>query len=141
MAELTAQGLLIRRYPEIYEAIKTAMARNIPIAIDWDEDLLHTQIVQIIANEIAIAEEMLQVLNDARDRDKAEGNALDDVLGGIGLRRIAPSKSAGNVFFTTRNQVTIPTDTILSNPSNSIRFRTTEIRSANPRDCFAVGTV
>lgn len=138
MAELTAQGLLIRRYPEIYEAIKTAMARNIPIAIDWDEDLLHTQIVQIIANEIAIAEEMLQVLNDARDRDKAEGNALDDVLGGIGLRRIAPSKSAGNVFFTTRNQVTIPTDTILSNPSNSIRFRTTEIRSANPRDCFAV---
>lgn len=138
MAILTAQGLQIRRYPEIVKAIQDAALTNISSELSFDEDLLITQIVNIIAVQLSNLEETLQVLNDARDRDKAEGSALDELLWVIGLRRLKSGRSAGEVTFVTREDVTIPTDTFLMNPSNRDRFRTTGSVIASPRACRAV---
>lgn len=138
MAVLTSTGLLINRYPEIKNLIQEAMKTNMSASLIFDEDTLLGQIVQILSNELATMEEMLQLLNDARDRDKAEGAALDDLLFLIGLKRLVASRSAGLVSFMVRNNVAIPTGTILANPSSGIRFRTTSSVLAIPSSCRSV---
>lgn len=124
MAVLTPQGLVISRYPEIVQTIQNALKQNVAANLDFDEDTLISQLVNIFANEFAKIEEIIQVLNDARDKDKAEGTVLDDLFALIGVRRQASTKSSGFVEFTTRDGVTINRNVILRNPFNGIRYRT-----------------
>lgn len=125
MAVLTPQGLVISRYPEIVQTIQNALKQNVAANLDFDEDTLISQLVNIFANEFAKLEEIVQVLNDARDKDKAEGTVLDDLFAMIGVRRQAATKSSGFVEFTTRDGVTINRNVILRNPFNGVRYRTT----------------
>lgn len=125
MAQLTTAGLIIRRYPEILTAIQDAMRTNISSGLIFDEDTILGQITQILANEFAVMEEMLQALDDTMDRDKAEGAALDKLLYLIGLERLQAARSSGFVQFITRPDVTIPLGTIVQNPSSGDRFFST----------------
>lgn len=132
MAELTSAGLIIRRYPEILTALQEAMKNNISSELIFDEDTILGQITQILANEYAAMEEMLQSLDDSMDRDKAEGASLDKLLYLIGLDRLQPAKSSGFVQFICRNNTTIPLGTITRNPSSGDRFFSTSPVTAIP---------
>lgn len=75
-------------------------------------------IVAQIAGEVS---ENLQALYDARNRDNATGQALDNLAGLIGLRRKPASRSSAFVTFSGTGPV--PTGSIVEMSSTGDRFR------------------
>lgn len=134
---LTETGLQIRRFPEVNAAIQAAILQNVSTDIIFDEDLLITQLVNIIAAEIASLEEVMQSVYDSLDRDKAEGASLDSLLNLIGLQRNSAANTNGLEQFTGNDGTTIPQGTILENPSTKDRFQTTQIGLLQQAACLA----
>ena len=50
---LTETGLVIRRFPEVQEAIQAAVLQNVSSEAIFDTDTLMAQLINIIAAEIA----------------------------------------------------------------------------------------
>jgi len=138
MAVLTSTGLTIRRYPEIVSKIISELQQNVSSEITGDENTTLGQIIQIVSNEIATLEEVLMELNDSKDRDKAYDEQLDALLYLVGLERQSVSKSSGQVFFTTQEDVTISTGTIVENPSTRDRFIATESVTIDRKKALAI---
>lgn len=138
MAQLLPEGLVIRRYPEIREAITAAIQQNSNAELVFDEDIILGQIVSIMAQEQTLVEQVLQSLYSALDRDKAEGTALDSLLALVGLERLSASKSSTDkMLFTTDNDVTIATGYIIENPSTRDRFFTTVSKLLSVVSCYS----
>lgn len=138
MAELTAAGLVIRRYPEIRELITKAINQNSNAELIFDEDIILGQIVSIIATQQTQTEEVLQAIYSALDRDKAEGTALDSLLSLVGLERLKASKSSTDfMLFKTDNDVTISAGYIVENPSTRERFFTTISKLLSVASCYS----
>ena len=135
MAVLDSTGLTIRRYPEILNVINESLRANVSNDLDLDEDTYLGQIASIIAREFAQLEEILQIVEDSKDRDKAEGVALDNLLYLIGLRRLSATRSSGEVYAICQYRTVIPAFTLLVNESTSRRFRTTATARALPEAC------
>lgn len=125
MATLTENGLVIRRYPELFQAIKNKLIEDVYTGISVEEDIFLGQIVQILSNEYAALEEVLLALNDSLDRDKAAGAALDRLVYLLGDSRNAATPSAGNVEFLLEEGVTVPQGTTVENPSTGDTFSAT----------------
>jgi hypothetical protein len=134
---LTNTGLVIRRFPEVQTEIRSAILQNVSSEMLFDEDLLMTQLVDIIAAELASLEEVLQAVYDSQDRDKAEGSTLDSVLYLIGLRRIAQAYTSGDELFRGDDGTVIPQGTILANLSTGDRFQTTQVGSLLQESCLS----
>ena len=138
MAVLDSTGLTIRRYPEILNIINESLRANVYNDLDLGEDTYLGQISSIIAREFAQLEEVLQVIEDSKDRDKAEGTALDNLLYLIGLKRLGATRSSGEVYAICEYRTVIPAFTVLVNESNGDKFRTTTTTRALPEACRAV---
>lgn len=137
MATLTENGLVIRRYPEIFEAIKSKLLQDVYSGLLVDEDTFLGQIVRVLTNELAALEEVLLALNDGMDRDKAVGAALDKLVYLLGDSRNQASASAGNVEFIIEEGVTVPQGTIVENPSTGDTFSaTTSITATQSKHKF-----
>jgi hypothetical protein len=126
MADLTSSGLVVNRYPEIKQIIQQGIQANAAASISFDEDLILTQIVNILATEMAQYEEVLQALYSSLDRDKAEGAALDSLLFLVGLTRNGATKTSGFIEVVTGDGSNIPFGTVVENPSSKDRFLTTQ---------------
>ena len=137
MAVLDSTGLTIRRYPEILETIKEALRVKLFNGLDLGEDTYLGQISSIIAREFAQLEEILQVIEDSKDRDKAEGTALDNLLYTIGVTRQGASSSSGEVYATCEEGTIIPAYTILKSESGDT-FRIETAARALPESCRSV---
>ena len=138
MAELTTEGLVIRRYPEIRELITTAINQNANAELIFDEDVILGQIVSILATQQTQTEQVLQAIYSSLDRDKAEGTSLDNLLALIGLNRINAAKSSTDrMLFKAGNDETIPKGYIVENPSTGDRFFTTVARLMNVSSCYS----
>jgi len=145
MAELTINGLSIRRFPEIQSQLRNAILQNVSSSIVFDEDTIFSQLVDIISLEISNLEQALQAIYDSLDRDKAEGTSLDSLMNLIGLRRIPAAFTSGSVTFFGDDGSTIPTGAVLENPSTLDRFQVnsqTVLSQNSCRSCsYTVGTV
>lgn len=130
MAIINSAGLTIRRYPELFDTIKTALQANVSSGLIFDEDTVLGQIISILSAEYAALEEVIQTIYDSMDRDKAEGSQLDSLVNLIGIGRILESNSSGFVQFVTREDVTIPSGTLVENPSSGDRFQVTSAVTA-----------
>lgn len=137
MAILTQEGLVIRRYPEIVRVIQDALKQNVSSELDFSEDTLISKIVDIISNEFSVMEAVIQQLNDSRDRDKAEGASLDELLYLIGLKRQRAFKSSGFVQFVGRDNSVIPNNSIVVNVANGNLFVTTQAGLIDKGNCQA----
>jgi uncharacterized phage protein gp47/JayE len=142
---LTNDGLVIRRFPEVQEAIQAAVLQNVSTEVIFDEDTLMAQIINIVAAEIASLEEVVQSVYDSLDRDKAEGTSLDSLLNLIGLQRIGESFTSGPETMVGDDGTVVPKGTILSNLSTGDRFETTVVGNLLQESClscdYQVGTV
>jgi uncharacterized phage protein gp47/JayE len=142
---LTNEGLVIRRFPEVQEAIQAAVLQNVSTEVIFDEDTLMAQLINIVAAEIASLEEVVQSVYDSLDRDKSEGTSLDSLLNLIGLQRIGESFTSGPELVIGDDGTTIPKGTIFSNPSTNDRFETTVVGNLLQSSClscdYQVGTV
>lgn len=137
MAELTTEGLVIRRYPEIRELITTAISQNANAELVFDEDVVLGQIVSILATQQTQTEQVLQAIYSSLDRDKAEGTSLDNLLALIGLNRINAAKSSTDrMLFKVGDNETISKGYIIENPSTKDRFFTTTTRLINVESCY-----
>ena len=132
---LTNTGLVIRRFPEIQQAIRDAMSTSISNELVFDEDTVLGQVVDILSAEVSVVEETVQALYNSLDRDKAEGSPLDSLLYLVGLTRISAATSKGFLDFTTEEGVTIPFESLAENPSSLDRFATTESRLSSISNC------
>lgn len=138
MARIDSTGLTIRRYPEIVETIRNSMRTGISADLIFDEDTILGQMVNILSLEIATLEEVIQVLNDSKDRDKAEDEQLDSLLYLVGLERILAAKSSGFVEFLVNNGITIPFGTLVENSSTGDRFEASSSITATPSNCLEI---
>lgn len=139
MAKLLQEGLVIRRYPEIREAITKAIQQNANTELLFDEDLILGQIVSLLAQEQTVVEQIIQYLFNALDRDKAEGTALDSLLALVGLERLSASKSStSSMLITTEDDVTISQGYTLENPSTTDRFIVTNTQLISVAACYQV---
>lgn len=145
MAELTPAGLVIRRFPEIQEQLRSAILQNISSSITFEEDTIFSQLTDIISLEISNLEQALQSVYDSLDRDKAEGTSLDSLMNLIGLQRITAARTSGNVTFFGDDNTSLPQGTILANPSTNDRFQTTAAGRLQQSSCrsasYVVGSV
>jgi len=136
MAQLLPEGLVIRRYPEIREAIVAAIQLRSETDLLFDEDTILGQIISILSQDQTIVEQVLQNIYSSLDRDKSEGTALDSLLSLVGLTRIGEGFSATErVLFTAPNDVTISKGFILENPSTRDRFLTTFTKLVSVASC------
>lgn len=125
MAELLSTGLVIDRYPEIKQILIDNIQERASGAFSFEEGEVLTHIIDILATEMAKYEEVLQLLYSSLDRDKATDERLDALLYLVGLERLSASKSAGSVLVTAGEGATIPSGSVLENPSSGARFLTT----------------
>ena len=138
MAELTTEGLVIRRYPEIRELITTAINQKANAELVFDEDVILGQIVSILATQQTQTEQVLQAIYSSLDRDKAEGTSLDNLLALIGLNRINAAKSSTDrMLFKVEDETTIAEGYIIENPSTKDRFFTTTPRLISVDRCYS----
>lgn len=138
MATLTSTGLLIRRYPELFNLIKTSLQGDVSSELVVTEDTVLGQMAQIIANEAAILEEVLQQLNSSMSRASAEGVALDRLLYNLGIQRQEAEKSSGFVNFYTNENTTVRLGTRLRNPATGDLFEVTNPVTASKETAIVV---
>ena len=122
MAVLTESGLVIRRYPEIVQLIQNILLEQVSSTLIFDTNDILGQIVNILSVQYAAMEEMLQILNDNMDRDKAEGASLDALLKLIGVIRLEAAATSGYVQFITDEGVILTEGTIVKNPSSMAAY-------------------
>ena len=138
MAELTPEGLVIRRYPEIREAIAALIQQNTAAELLFDEDTVLGQIVSILSQEQAVGEEVLQYLFSSLDRDKAEGTSLDSLLYLLGAERNQESFTSGLAIFSANSGDTLPLGFIVESESSKSRFLTSDLKLLSPASCYKV---
>lgn len=122
---LDANGLTIRRLPEVIADIVTSEQQNINANIATDDDTFLGQLNTIFAAAIADQEALAQAVYDNFNPLKAEGKNLDDLAALIGITRITGAVSTTSTQeFVGNNGVTVPASTILQNPITLDRFFT-----------------
>jgi uncharacterized phage protein gp47/JayE len=135
---LDANGLTIRRLPEVLEDIVASEQTNIDSNISTDDDTLLGQLNNIIAAAIAEQEALAQAVYDNFNPLKAEGRNLDDLAALIGITRITAAKSSTTTQqFVGDNGVTINVGTILQNPINLDNFLVTNIVNLDVLSCVS----
>jgi uncharacterized phage protein gp47/JayE len=96
MAELTLEGLVIRSLQDIREEINAEVHSRIAPSIDMSDGSIEGQWAGIVAEQIALAEEGLELVNGSLDPDSATGAQLDAIsaLTGTLRREARPSLAA-----------------------------------------------
>lgn len=135
---LDANGLTIRRLPEVLADLIASEQANIDANIATDDDIFLGQLNNILAAAIADQESLAQAVNDNFNPLKAEGRNLDDLAALIGITRITGAKSStSDQQFIGDNGTSVPIGTILQNPITLDRFLTTAVTSLDVTSCIS----
>lgn len=139
MAQLTGEGLVIDRQPEILDNLKENAQQDIDSNISIRDDELLGQSYNILSLELAKAQELLEAVNNNFNVLKAEGNNLDDLGTLLGIPRQGNSKSATTTqYFTDKNGTVIPLGTLLRNPITLDQFATTSQITVSNLECISI---
>ena len=139
MAELTSEGLVIRRQPEVRESLVESYQELVNPNISVRDDEGFGQQTNIMALKFAEVEEALEAIVNSQNLFKAEGSSLDD----IGATKLIPRQAATKSFtatqwFTEQNGFNIPSGSILKNPVTLDRFNTTAIINVSTTESVKV---
>lgn len=137
MAILTQQGLVIRRFPQILQQYEDYLRANVSPSIKLDSNTVIGQLFIMLATQEAKYEELLELLNDSKDPDKAEGAQLDALFYNLGLTRNTATKTSGFTEFYVVGGSTVNKETVLENRITSKRFLTTEQKTADTTSCYS----
>ena len=113
---LTADGLTIRRLPEVLDDIITSMQTEVDENINASEDTSLGQILTILSASIAEQEANGQAINDNFNPLKAEGKNLDDLAAIIGIVRSAATNTSGVMNLTGDDGSVIAVNTLSTLP-------------------------
>jgi hypothetical protein len=139
MADLTPEGLVIRRQPEVLDSLEKSYQELINPDISVRDDEGFGQQTNIIALAFSNLEEAIEAVNNSQNLLKAEGTALDD----IGSTKLIPRQAASKSFtstqwFTESNGFNIQADTKLQNPITLDKFVTTAEINISTTNCVRV---
>lgn len=141
MAGLDANGLTIKRLPEVVSDIQTAEQTNIDPDINTQDDELLGQLNNIIGAAISEQWALAQAVNDNFNPLKAEGKNLDDIASITGITRIPESKSSTDAQqFSGDEGSVVPVATVVQNPSSLDTFTITTALTLTIASCLS-GTV
>lgn len=138
MAELTPQGLIVDRFPEIIDEIEQSERELISPNIYTRPDELLGQFNSIMAERFASLNMLAEAVNDAFNINKAEGKSLDDLAALRGVVRISATFSSGMQMFVGANGTTVPQNTVLMNSITRARFITTFPLQLTPSSAYSV---
>ena len=139
MAELTSEGLVIRRQPEVRESLVESYQELVNPNISVRDDEGFGQQTNIMALQFAALEEALEAVVNSQNLLKAEGSSLDDIGATKLIPRQAATKSFTNTqWFTEQNGFIIPSGTVLENPVTLDKFNTTAIINVSTTDSVKV---
>ena len=134
---LTADGLEIRRLPEVLADIETSLQNNVDENIDANPDTALGQIMTIFAASIAGQEALSQAVYDNFNPLKAEGRNLDDLVAIIGISRIAASATFGNLTAIGVDGTTIPAGSLFASPITNDQFTNLEVSLLSALTCLS----
>lgn len=139
MAELTAEGLSIRKQADVADDLLQSYQEDVHPDITIRDDEMFGQQTNILALKIAEIEELIETVNNSQNPLKAEGTSLDD----IGSFALVPRQEAKKSFtstqhFTEQNGFLISSGAILENPSTLDRFTTTTDIEITTTNCVVV---
>lgn len=137
MAGLDANGLTIKRQPEILSDIVTAEQTNINPNINTQDDELLGQLNNILSSALADQWALAQAVYDNFNIDKAEGKNLDDLAALRGATRIAASATSGTQEFVGNDGTVIPLGSIVSNPVSNDRFVVDSQVNISTNNCYS----
>lgn len=124
MAGLDANGLTIKRLPEVLEDIETSEKSLINPDISTDPDTLLGQLNNIISASVADLWALAESINDNFNIDKAEGKNLDDLAALRKVTRISASKTnTDRQQFVGTDGTLIPAGSLFANPVTGDRFK------------------
>ena len=139
MAELTANGLTIRKQVDVAEELLNAYKENVHPDITIRDDEMFGQFTNVLALKIAEIEELIQSVNNSQNPLTAEDTNLDDVGAFSLIPRQGAAKSFTNTqHFTEKNGFTVPSGAILENSNTLDRFVTTSDILITTTNCVRV---
>jgi len=139
MAELTEEGLVIRRQPEVLASMLSSYQELVDPNLAIRDDEKFGQDANITATKIAELEEGLEVVVNSQNPLKAEGTSLDDIGVLLNVPRQAAAKSyTSTQSFTQQNGYILNTGSILENPNTLDRFVTTASLTITTNACTRV---
>ena len=138
MAGLTANGLEIKRFPEVLADTEAAERANIDPNINTRDDELLGQLNNIFSAGVAEVWEACAAVYDAFNIAKAEGKNLDDLAALRGVSRITASKTSGTQEFSGTDGTIIPTGSVITNPITGDRFLTDVAVTLTSSSCYNV---
>jgi len=139
MAELTAEGLVIRRQPEVLEDMLSSYQELVDPNLAIRDDEKFGQDANILATTVSRLEEGLEVVVNSQNPLKAEGTSLDDIGVLLNVPRQPSAKSfTSTQRFTQQNGFILNTGAILENPNTLDRFVTTSNLTITTNACVKV---
>ena len=139
MAELTEEGLVIRRQPEVLASMLSSYQELVDPNLAIRDDEKFGQDANITATKIAELEEGLEVVVNSQNPLKAEGTSLDDIGVLLNVPRQAAAKSyTSTQSFTQQNGYILNAGSILENPNTLDRFVTTVSLTITTNACTRV---
>lgn len=125
---LSSAGYNARRTEDIVDSIRARIEAETGETFDWTNDTLWGVITLVTAEEINSAEEALQAVYDARDRNNATGIQLDILGMLIGVPRNDASYSEGTVTLSGTVGTVITAGHLVEGggPEGTSRWRLTE---------------
>ena len=139
MAELTEEGLVIRRQPEVLTSMLSSYQELVDPDLAIRDDEKFGQDANILATKIAEVEEGLEVVVNSQNPLKAEGTSLDDIGVLLNVPRQAAAKSyTSTQSFTQQNGYILNAGSILENPNTLDRFVTTVSLTITTNACTRV---
>ena len=119
---LETTGLVTQTEQEVLDSIITSEQDLVSPSIDISDDTALGQTNQIMASEIASANQGIQDVYDQRDITKAEVKALDDNVSWLGITRQPAAATNGEVLFSGVNNTTIVAGSLVQNDSTQDNY-------------------
>jgi uncharacterized phage protein gp47/JayE len=115
MAGLTSAGLLVKTAAQVLADLITAAKApgGFGPGVSTQSNGPLGKIFGILSNAIGLVWEVLQQVYDAFDPDQATGEALDNLVGIVGVTRLAATKTSGTQTCTGTNGTVIPLGSIV----------------------------
>ncbi len=108
---VTPEGFQAKRFADIVDDISTDLLTELGLDVDASPDSVAKILTNVFSLAVSEVWSGTQAMQSMLDIDKAESAHLDNLVGYLGLKRLSPVGSSGNVYVTSTKEVTLPIGT------------------------------
>lgn len=111
---ITANGLVAKKFSDILSEINLNLKDKLAGDVDTSPETILGIISNIFAEAISDQEDLIQVISDNGNVDKAEGKYLEDLMSLIKISRLGASPSSGTLEVTGNEGTEVTVDSVFT---------------------------